>query len=885
MFTNSKLAKSVRLAMAVGAASTAMVATTSANAQEAAADTVEKISVTGSRIQRTDLEGASPVISITAADIKMEGDFTVADALRSSSLNSFGSFSERSGSSAQSQATINLRGAGSRRTLVLLNGRRFPGSPTLGGASANLNAIPFAAVERIDIMTEGASAVYGSDAMAGVVNVILKDDFEGLTFDIGAGHRDNDEGTTSKEFSIVGGLSNDKGNITFAFDHQERKGISDGAREYTKAKASDLNGDGVIQFNSETSGYSLYGATIRNPGTDGPNRVASPLCGDLIAQYGADTFINVAGDDAYGAGSSVCAYGFANVSYNTASIDRNTLYVNAKYEVAEDVEWFGQAMFVQNSSFGRYAPPAAPWFNISPDNPNNPYDEPALGYFRWVGIGTRDGNVDDYNQDYTTGFRGLLDWNNASWEVYFHNNVADNKSVGEYYLSYGGLAYNELNGIDLGSETGIANMKATTLQDSKSSFNQWYAGIGFDMGELDGGAIAHYFGGEFMEQTYADTYDGQSEAGLIGGSAGNSAAGERDITSLFYESVLPVMDNLEVNIAVRYDDYSDFGDNVSPSAKVRWEAADGVVLRASYSESFRAPGLDELNAATTFSAEGATDYRQCAAVGIPAASCTQQQYNTYYKSNANLGPETSEYVNLGAAWDITEEFGVKLDYFKLSIDNVIQTKSLDSLLLDEAAGLLTAQLPTANVDDQTFYLVRSQGAAGGTIEEAGTGYFNGIGFDIEGIDLTFNAMLETEFGDFRFNNVNSFILSYKQELGGVVVDTSGWSGQPEFKSVATLSWSLEDHSFAWNLTYTDSTTEAEVFNGDNDTWVTSGKLDSWLIHNVTYTYNVGDYGRVSFTVNNLTDEDPVLSSAGTWDDQDLYNNFGRDYRVNYTISF
>ncbi|MDO6695745.1 TonB-dependent receptor plug domain-containing protein, partial [Aliiglaciecola sp. 3_MG-2023] len=177
MYTNSKLTKSIRLALAVGAASTAVLAPATAVAQDSAG--VEKISVTGSRIQRSDLEGASPVISISAADIKLEGDFSVADALRSSSLNSFGSFSERSGSSAQSQATIDLRGAGSQRTLVLLNGRRFPGSPTLGGASANLNAIPFAAVERIDIMTEGGSSVYGSDAMAGVVNVILKDNYEG----------------------------------------------------------------------------------------------------------------------------------------------------------------------------------------------------------------------------------------------------------------------------------------------------------------------------------------------------------------------------------------------------------------------------------------------------------------------------------------------------------------------------------------------------------------------------------------------------------------------------------------------------------------------------------------------------------------------------------
>jgi iron complex outermembrane receptor protein len=332
------------------------------------------------------------------------------------------------------------------------------------------------------------------------------------------------------------------------------------------------------------------------------------------------------------------------------------------------------------------------------------------------------------------------------------------------------------------------------------------------------------------------------------------------------------MDNLEVNVAVRYDDYSDFGDNTSPSIKARYEVTDGLVLRASYSESFRAPALDELNAATTFSAEGAIDYAQ--------GSTNVRQYDTYYKSNPNLGPETSDYTNLGIIWDVTEEFGVKLDYFNLSIDNVIQTKTLQSLLSDEAAGLITAKAPGSDVSNDTFYLIR---AASGTLIQAGTGFFNGKGFDVEGIDLSFNAMVETEFGDFRFNNVNSFILSYERELGGVKVDTSGWSGAPEFKSVATLSWALEDHAIAWNMTYTDGTSEDERL--VNGSWQQTGSLDSWLIHNLTYTYDAGKYGAITLTVNNLTDEDPVLSSAGTWDDADLYNNFGRDYRLNYTISF
>ncbi len=738
-----------------------------------------------------------------------------------------------------------------------------------------------AAVERIDIQTEGASAIYGSDAMAGVVNIILKEDYEGLTFNIGAGSRDRDGGTTNTEFSILGGLSNDKGNITFAYDHQERDGIADSDRYYTAPQRNDLNGDGIIQAYTETIGWSLYGATALN--SDFSQAQAAPVCSDLESEFGTDIFQETAADDDWSPGSTYCMFAYANTSYNTASIDRNTLYVSSDYELTDDIEFFGQAMVVQNSSFGRYAPPAAPLPGVLPaSDPDsyfgelyNPYeDETAYLLIRWADVGTRDGNVDDYNQDYTAGLRGSLDWNNASWEVYYHYNKADNKAVGKYYLSYGGLAYNVRNDIPLRSEAGIANTKVTTLQSSQATFNHYYGGIGFDMFDLPGGLASHYFGVEYFEQTYLDEYDGQSEAGLVGGSAGNTSSGARDVTAAFFESVLPVVDSVELNIKARFDDYSDFGSELSPAVSLRWEALENVIVRASYSESFRAPGLDLLNAALTFSAEGAIDYAQ--------GATTARQYDTYFAANPNLGPETSDYVNLGVAWDVNDNLGLKLDYFKLDIQDVIQAKSLQQLLSDEANGLIDA-IAVDETPNDVFYLKRAAGGTG-TLVEAGTSYFNGTGFTVEGIDFHINANLSTGFGDFRFNNINSFVLSYESEVGGLIQDTAGWSGQPEFKSVATLAWTLDDHQIAWNATYTDSTSENEVA-GEDGYFVQSGKLDSWLIHNVTYSYDMGNYGVVRLTAENVTDEDPVLSSNGSWDNQDLYNNFGRTYRVNYEISF
>src|SRR5690606_228468 len=135
--------------------------------------------------------------------------------------NSFGSFREVSGSSAQSQATLSLRGVGSGRTLVLVDGRRLPGSPVLGGASQNLNTIPMAAVERIDILRDGASAIYGSDAVGGVVNIVLRKDYEGMQINLSHGDLANSD-ADEVAYNIVGGVSSNRGNVTWTIDHTER---------------------------------------------------------------------------------------------------------------------------------------------------------------------------------------------------------------------------------------------------------------------------------------------------------------------------------------------------------------------------------------------------------------------------------------------------------------------------------------------------------------------------------------------------------------------------------------------------------------------------------------------------------------------------------------
>ena len=255
-------------------------------AQDEAADNVEEVVITGSRIKRDSINSAAQVTTITSEDISASSGLITADVLRNTIYNSFGSAGPTAGSSSMSNTTINMRGLGSARTLVLMDGRRMPGSPHLGGSGAvNINMIPTVAVDRIEILADGASSVYGSDAIAGVVNVITKKGFDGLEFTFRRGDRDRDDGEENA-VQMLYGATNDKGYITLAVEHDERDEIYLKDRWYTIATAEDRNGDGVIDLYNETYGLSWYSRNLADPVTG--DIMATPTCPGSVDQLSQD---------------------------------------------------------------------------------------------------------------------------------------------------------------------------------------------------------------------------------------------------------------------------------------------------------------------------------------------------------------------------------------------------------------------------------------------------------------------------------------------------------------------------------------------------------------------------------------------------------------------
>lgn len=873
MFKNNSLARAVRLAIVYSAATATALTSASAFSVEDE-DDVERIEVTGSRIKRTDMEGASPVTVIGAEDLIKSGDMSVADLLRQSNLNTFGSFSESSGSTWQSQSNINLRGAGANRTLVLLNSKRMPGSPTMGGTAVNLNTIPTAAVERIEILSDGASAVYGSDAVAGVVNIILKKGYEGLEVSVTGSHPEQEGGEEWKAHA-VGGVSNDKGSVTFSIEHLNREII------YQRDRWFSSSTNVLAPEYGDTTGVSIYARNF----LDMTTFAFSPMeaCNNPKMVGGGHVYD--AGDGDY-----VCGYDYTSEAADHASREYTGGFINAEYEINDSLMFNAQALFSRNETFGRYAP-AAGWFNVAANQVEIQQWENGVKvgstmnqnagrvYYRFTDVGTRDSTTVDYSTDIQLGLNGEEEL--FTWDLTYHFNRAENNSFGKGYVhrptverlvESGDFSFSpEGNSAEV-----VAAISHDTLKRDVMDFQSVNFGVNFEFGELAGGAVGWYVGSEWMDYKYSSDVDAESAAGEVIGSSGNGSGGERDVKALFAETVLPVTDDLELSFAVRYDDYSDFGSNTAPKAALRYQITDDMVLRASWGQGFRAPSLADLYAANSFSADTATDYHYCDVIGTPRESCSAAQYDVTRTSNENLKAEESDFYNFGFIWNITDNLSTKIEYYNLSIDNVITFVSLDSLLVEEAAQ------GYGNLSNGG-QIIRAGNDADGRILEATTPLVNGNGFDTDGIDFNIHySGLETELGEFGTNFDLSWVLGYDDEeyFDGPVNNKIGRNGLPEFRFTWVIDWSYENHSASIMTQYIDSQAEKT----DPDTYETSGHIASHTTFDINYSYVTSWDGTISASVRNLTDKDPSLDSDFGYEEE-LYNLYGRTFLLSYTQRF
>ena len=880
---------------AIQAASLALAGTSFAGyAYGEETEAIEEVVVTGSRIQRAVSDAPSPITVINSEDLELSGFTNIADVLRNTTYNSFGSFRERSGTSFGQIALVDLRGMGPGRTAVLINGRRVPGNPFTGTSAVDINSIPLSAVERIEILTDSASAVYGSDALGGVINFIMKDDYEGAEVTVG-GTRPSADGAESDTVQFLFGTAGDRGKVIASLEWFSRDAIFDKDRDYSAAQ---VNGPSF----SDTVGVSVGGNTGFVPGFPFNPFPIGDCPTDLYAGVLTDPFGIPSNSGLSNGPSEGCGFGYADISAQTGAIERYSSFIDASYEINDNLTVYLENRYSRIESFGRYAPAVGFFFvdegqrlanNLDPilngrffdaaDTDGSGALEPGEGFFafhRFVGHGPRDDDTNRDELDTVFGIEGTLFDDNVTFDAFVRHYFYAADELGNTYvldsvirdLAASG-AYDVVNPASPSNAAAVTLSSADTFRDILTEFDQAAFSLTGSFGELDGGSIGWAVGAETAKETYEDLYDSYREAGNVIGTAGNSASGDRKRSAVFGEIALPVLDNLEINAAVRHDDYDDFGTNTSPSVSVRYEPFEWLVLRASYNEGFKAPDLTSLYQSRSQSFNNVTDFPRCEALGTAPVDCPTFQVENFTGGNPELGAEEAESTNFGVIITPIEGLQASFDFFTLDTTDRSTQLSLQRLLTLQQQGSLpsgTAVNRGPTVD-----------GVPGTIISIDNVFANAASLDIEGWDMRVEYDADTPIGLFygrlEWSHMESY--EFQAEPGGAFSDFMDEAGYPEDRVNMNLRLTQDNWTVNYTMNYISSHGDGELQD-----------YGSYNTHDILVEFRTPflEGLSISLGVLNLTDEEPVLDSIGGYDDGItgvLYDLAGRRTvgRLKYTF--
>jgi iron complex outermembrane receptor protein len=838
MFRKTPISACVALAFGAGASLFA--------AQALAQGTVE---VTGSRIKRVDAEGAVPVTVITREQLESSGVTSVAEVMRNVTFAASGNFRPQSGSSAQSWAAMDLKGLGSGRTLVLIDGRRAPKGPMVA-TGADMNASPLGAVERIEILTDGASAVYGSDAIAGVVNIITRKDFEGFQYSFGYTDPSN-AGGERREGSVLFGTSGKDGRVLAGISYNERGMVFTRQRPWGTDK-------GVSSF--------------------GNNYVTSK---GLVAVPGGCT-----DKDFWLTSTNTCSFDFNTRAADEASIKNTALFARGEYKVNNNWSLYANTGVTRVESFGRYAPtPGAVVLSAtSPNNIASQVDPTLAGKsvtlrHRFEAAGNRDTSINSNIYDMLLGTQGQI--GNVSvdaglrWTDYQYMELGRNyivTAIAQQFMNSG--AYNIFKP-STNSPDVLNAIKATISRDSNFKIAEMYGTATVPLMKMAGGNAQILVGGERRMEYYQDQYDSLSEGGQILGSAGNSAGGNRGVTSMFTEALLPVASGVELSLAARHENYSDYGSSNAPKASVRWKLNNNLLLRGSVGAGFAAPSLDKITMKESFSAESVIDPRTYIAFGGAAAQANsrQVQVDTYYIANPNLSAEKSKNWSLGFVWDVMPQVSLKADLWNIDVTDKIAQITAQGII-NRSNGTDPRAIPSG--------LGITRNAVTGAIERIQAGYGNEGEIGLRGVDLTVNARYKVLGKNIDQRLTWSRMNSYVDDGD----ELAGTAGLPKDRMVlATKVPLMPKMDLFWYANYIGAHGNAEA--GTRYRGRTSQDIQF-----VWETPMKG--GRLSVGVVNLTGWYPCKNGIGSadcipYDGRNfnfyLYDSYGRQPYVRFTQRF
>ncbi len=827
-------ALSVALAHVMGAGLAMTLGTGGANAQQA--QKIEKIEVTGSNIKRIEGETALPVTVITREDIQRSGVTTAAELLdKVSSMTSAG-YAIAVGvgdSGTPGLSAANLRGLGSTNTLILLNGRRLSNYAlnSSGGGTVNLNQIPLAAVERIEVLKDGASAIYGTDAIGGVINFIMRRDFTGADVSAFGTSTDRGGGDSRKYNATIGwgDLDKNRFNVVASFDYQKDKPLNAQQREFGSTAIRPDMGFARTSGNPYPANFSFGGVTYNITAANGciPDRGSYRI----NAATGAPDPLR-----------TNCRYDFTSVLDIFPPFERKAVFARATFAINRDNQAFVEYHVSKNET--TYASSETP---INDFLGNGPFLYPAGGPFyptsfvtpagatirptgdlpfAWRGkdAGRRTNRTETTEDRLVAGLQGLAmgwDYNGAFYRS--TSKASDNYTDGwmrESVLNpalYTGLV--DIFSGNAQTAQGQALIDSAKILEeirkSDAKTTGFDGKISRELMAMRGGPLAIAVGFDHRKEEIDDRPAQVLSSGDVLGGGGNQPAWatDRTVTALFAEMNVPLSAAIEAQFAVRTDDYSDFGRSTNPKASVRWSPSKAMLVRSSFSTGFRAPTLADIHLPRFFSntAGAFSDPIRCPGSSPLAGGFVNDglecdaQFQNQLGGNASLTPEKSRQWTLGFIWEPSSTLSLGADMFSIHRRNSLGYVG-DARIFNELAGVdpLTA-------NGRFVRQVRmASGACAGDLPGAPTP---------AGVPCAINyvVMVQENLGKFTVTGVD---LSASVKMGPVSVQAEG-------TYIARYRFQFADGG-PYNDNVGRYTTE-------------NGPIPRWR-HNVQATYRTGPFG-------------------------------------------
>jgi iron complex outermembrane recepter protein len=913
MFSKTKMTLAV--AAAVGLSAPML-----ANAQEERI--IEEVVVTGSALKRVDLDNALPIQVLGADEINRAGITNAGDLIEKvPAMQGFTTPSDSVGGGGGGIRTANLRGIGDQYTLTLLNGRRM--APADSGSSIDISNIPMAAVERVEILTDGASALYGSDAIAGVVNFILKDSVEETTISI-RGDQPAEDGGESWAFDIVtgfGDLAEDGYSLVATYSHEEVDPLAGADRDFAETGFINFGADGRNLYFENSSANAIPGnAFVYTAGFEeyitgfNPDRMNNGSCAKQTTPSG-----------------DLCRFDYTSTLEIIPESERDTLYLNGKLKFTENLTGFATVMVSEYETTNRIAPYPTGEIPLPLDSdlvqnevfPHlTPEQQAAAGEVTgtWRAL-PGDNRTTEYLIDSTNftfgveGNMGQVDYGLAA--TYAKTEIEQNYPTGWLLLdefvdvaSSGAInifaPQEDFTADDLAAlKPAIYSGNWDDIENTMTSIDGQAAMPLFDMG---GGEVLAAVGFDYRTTTYERNISAaNANEELLFLSKDTAYELEREQYGLFTEVLLPITDDLEVTGSLRYDDVSavedkgrggdvDKGDSdTTYKISALWTLNDAIAFRGSFGTGFKAPSMREIGEPRSdFGVTSGTYACPFAASDPRKVQCKpgENQYSVFREGSASLEFETSEQYTFGMVLTPWDDFDMTIDYWNIEleqlVDRITEQQVFANPSASDAAGLFTTKRNQATGKDELAIIQAAVNI--GSSENSGIDYSINQGFDMGWgqLDLGFR-------GTYMIESDNSL---YGSSLGEFGADDN-----VVFRNIINFNATLYHGNFTHTvlMNYRSGYDDQENWVEDTSAGGPLGTGPDYLVQLEVPSYTTTDYqlrymmfdDSLSLTggIKNLTDKEPHLSlrtsGAGHqvgWDPR-YTDAYGRTYYLQASYSF